>query len=169
MLKPIKLIEKHFEEFLCSLMLGYIMVSLNIEVFNRYVLNSPSAYTDEAARLLMIMIVFLGVPWAVKLDKHVIIDLIPVSEKWRTRRRVIALISHLIFITFSICFIFASIHAAEFHHMLGTVTEGMEIPYWIPLSILPAIFGLTIIRLLQRIYLLLTNKTLIEEHEVPHV
>ncbi|GAB3487716.1 TRAP transporter small permease [Marinomonas epiphytica] len=159
MYKLIKIIDQYFEEVLCSGMLTYIAVSLNAEVFNRYFLNSPSAFTDEIARTLMIMLVFLGVPWAVKLNKHVIIDLIPTSPKWKKKRTVIELISHAIFIVFCLLFINASYRAAEFHHMLGSVTEGLGLPYWLLLGALPAIFALTIIRLVQRIYKLLKTNT----------
>lgn len=157
--------DKYFEEFLCSIMIGYIAISLNIEVFNRYFLNSPSAYTDEIARTLMIMLIFLGVPWAVKLNKHVVIDLIPTSEKWRSRRVYIELISHLIFIVFSILFALASYRAAEFHHMLGSVTEGLGLPYWLLLGTLPGVFVLTVFRLLQRIYVLLKNRNVATPQE----
>lgn len=152
MLKLIKILDQYFEEVLCSTMLGYIAITLNIEIFNRYFLNSPSAYTDEIARTLMIMLVFLGVPWAVKLNRHVIIDLIPHSSAWQTRRMFIELISHVIFIVFCGYFITASYRAADFYQMLGAITEGLGIPYVYLLGALPWIFGLTIFRLLQRIY-----------------
>ncbi|WP_084035519.1 TRAP transporter small permease [Marinomonas ushuaiensis] len=165
MLKLIKIMDRYFEEFLCSLMLGYIAISLNIEVFNRYFLNSPSAYTDEIARTLMIMLIFLGVPWAVKSNKHVIIDLIPTSKAWQSKRVVIELISHIIFIVFSILFALAAYRAAEFHHMLGSTTEGLGIPYWLLLGSLPGIFVLTIVRLLQRIYTLLKTRNATDSQE----
>jgi len=150
--------DSYFEEFLCSIMLCYIAVSLNIEVFNRYFLNSPSAYTDEIARTLMIILIFLGVPWAVKSNKHVIIDLIPTSNKWQSKRFIIELISHCIFIIFSVFFSMSAYRAAEFHHMLGSMTEGLGIPYWLLLGSLPVIFTLTIVRLLQRMYILLKTR-----------
>ncbi|MGI9273254.1 MAG: TRAP transporter small permease [Endozoicomonas sp.] len=151
MIKLLKLLNHRFEEFLCSLMLGYIAVSLNIEVFNRYVLNSPSAYTDEIARTLMIFIVFLGVPWAVKLDRHVIIDLLSpdVSPKLRLTFQ---LFSKTLFIVFCVLFSHAAVRAAEFHHMLDSVTEGLRLPLWLLLGILPFSFGLTVIRLIQSMH-----------------
>ncbi len=157
--------DRYFEEFLCSLMLGYIAISLNIEVFNRYFLNSPSAYTDEIARTLMIMLIFLGVPWAVKSNKHVIIDLIPTTKAWQSKRVVIEFISHIIFIVFSILFALAAYRAAEFHHMLGSTTEGLRIPYWLLLGSLPGIFILTIVRLLQRIHILLKTRKATDHQE----
>ena len=148
MMKLLKLLNHRFEEFFCSLMLGYVAISLNIEVFNRYVLNSPGAYTDEIARTLMIFIVFLGVPWAVKLDRHVIIDLLSpeVSPKVCLAFQ---LVSKTLFIVFCVLFSLAAIRTQEFHHMLDSVTEGLRMPLWQLLMILPFSFGLTVIRLIQ--------------------
>lgn len=151
MLKIFRVIENRFEEFLCSCMLGYIAITLNAEVFFRYVLNSPSAYTDEVSRTLMIFIVFIGVPWAVKNDRHVIIDILPTTESWAKKRLVIEILSKIIFIGFCIAFIMASYRASLFHHMLGSTTEGLGLPYWILFGMLPLIFSLTILRLIQSI------------------
>ncbi len=151
MLKILRVIEDRFEEFLCSCMLGYIAITLNAEVFFRYVLNSPSAYTDEVSRTLMIFIVFIGVPWAVKNDRHVIIDILPTTASWKHKRLAITIVSKLLFIGFCLAFIIASYRASLFHHMLGSTTEGLGIPYWILFGMLPLIFSLTIVRLVQSI------------------
>ena len=146
--KCLKLLDQRFEESLCSLMLGYIAISLNFEVFNRYILNSPSAYTDEVARTLMIFIVFLGVPWAVKLNRHVIIDLLP-EDVAPGVRLIFQLASKTLFILFCLLFSHSAFRAAEFHHMLDSMTEGLRLPLWLLLGILPFSFCLTVIRLIQ--------------------
>lgn len=169
MFKFVKLLDRYFEEVLCSAMLAYIAISLNVEIFNRYFLNAPSAYTDEVARTLMIMLVFLGVPWAVKANRHVIIDLIPHSKIWQSRRLVIELISHVIFIVFSVFFAIAAYNAAAFYNMLGAVTEGLGVPYSFLLGALPCVFALTIVRLLQRIYTILKSGTPTKTQEVADV
>ncbi|ANG64641.1 hypothetical protein A8C75_20615 [Marinobacterium aestuarii] len=151
MLKILRVIEDRFEEFLCSCMLGYIAITLNAEVFFRYILNSPSAYTDEVSRTLMIFIVFIGVPWAVKSDRHVIIDILPTTASWAKKRLVIEILSKILFIGFCVAFIMASYRASLFHRMLGSTTEGLGIPYWILFGMMPLIFSLTIVRLVQSI------------------
>ncbi|WP_413112543.1 TRAP transporter small permease [Thaumasiovibrio sp. DFM-14] len=150
LLTIIKKIDQHFEEFFCSIMLGYIAISLNIEVLNRYVFMSPSAFTDEIARMLMLFIVFLGVPWAVKLNRHIIIDLWP-KDLSPKKTLVLDLISNIIFLVFAALFTHAAIEATGFHKMLGSKTEALGFEYWIQLSMLPFAFGLTCIRLVQKL------------------
>ncbi|MFP8967758.1 TRAP transporter small permease [Pokkaliibacter sp. CJK22405] len=148
-MRVLRLLERRFEEFLCSLMMAGIAILLNLEVIRRYVFNSPSSWSDEVCRTLMICIVFIGVPWAVKTNSHVIIDLIPVSN--RKLRGFFEILSKIIFMVFCGFFITSSVSAIEFHHMLGSETEGLQLPYWIMLMVLPLSFGLTILRLLQSI------------------
>ena len=150
LLTIIKKIDQHFEEFFCSLMLGYIAISLNIEVLNRYVFMSPSAFTDEIARMLMLFIVFLGVPWAVKMNRHIIIDLWP-QDISAAKKLCLDVISNILFLIFAYLFTQAALEAVDFHKMLGTKTEALGFEYWIQLSMLPFAFGLTCIRIIQKI------------------
>ncbi|MGR5144013.1 TRAP transporter small permease [Photobacterium sp. DNB23_23_1] len=150
LLTIIKKVDQHFEEFFCSIMLGYIAISLNIEVINRYVFMSPSAFTDEIARMLMLFIVFLGVPWAVKCNRHIIIDLWP-KDISPVKKLSLDIISNVMFLIFSYLFTQAALEAVEFHKMLGTKTEALGFEYWIQLSMLPFAFGLTCIRIIQNI------------------
>lgn len=151
MFKFVRILDAHFEEFFCALMLGYIAISLNIEVFNRYIFLSPSAFTDEIARMFMLFIVFLGVPWAVLKNRHIVIDLWPptISPK---KTLVLDLISSGCFLIFAVIFTSAAYDAMEFHKMLGSKTQALEFQYWIQLSMLPFAFALTCIRLIQKIY-----------------
>lgn len=150
LLNKLKIIADRFEEFLCSVMLGYIAVTLNIEVFNRYVLNSPSAYTDEISRTLMIFIVFIGIPWAVKTERHIIIDLLPKDSKYLLRL-ILEIVSKVLFSILCVLLVYASYLAIEFHHMLGSTTEGLELPLWLLLCVIPGSALLTIVRLVQSI------------------
>ncbi len=148
-------LDSYFEEFCCAAMLGYIAISLNVEVIARYVFNSPSAYTDEIARILMTGIVFLGTSLAIKQERHVIIDLFPDLSKKQSL--ILNLISNIIFIIFCVIFIFVAGRAVFFHKMLGTNTEGLGLPYWMVLLMLPVSFSLSILRLCQKIYFLIKN------------
>jgi len=148
-IKLLKIVVSHFEECLCSLMLGVIAISMNVEIFNRYILFSPSAYTDEIDRMLMLFIVFLGVPWAVKTEKHIIIDLWKTDIKPVTKL-ILELSSLLIFLIFSIIFSHAALEATEFHYMLASKTEALGFDYWIQLSMLPFAFTLTCFRIIQK-------------------
>lgn len=159
-MKIFHFLNENLEKVLCALMLGYLAVSLNVEIFARYVLNSPTSATDEIARILMICIVFLGTSLAVKTRSHVVIDILPnLPPKVSI---MIAIFADVVFIAFCIIFILSSFRAVGFHKMLNTSTDGLGLPYWILLSVMPISFVLTIVRLIQAIAL--SVKKLQEEH-----
>lgn len=156
MKKILRFLDDNLEKTLCALMLGYVAVSLNVEIFARYILNSPTAFTDEIARIFMICIVFLGTSLAVKTRSHVVIDVLPkLSPKASVAVNITA---DSIFIIFCFIFIASSFRAVSFHKMLKTSTDGLGLPYWILLSVMPLSFMLTILRLGQSIALSWKNR-----------
>jgi len=56
-------------------------------VFSRYVLGSPSSFTDELARYLMIWLGVLGAAYVSGRDGHVAIDVLPDRFAPPVRRR----------------------------------------------------------------------------------
>lgn len=148
-MKVLKFLEGHFEEMICACMMGYLALSLNIEIFARYVLNSPTAVTDEVARILMIGIVFLGTSLAVRTKSHVVIDLL--ADLPKKSSLMVSIASHLIFMVFSGMMVIASLQTVGFHKMLKTSTDGLGLPFWVLLSVIPFSFLLTILRLIQSI------------------
>jgi len=61
------------EENLAALCMAALLITLGLQVFTRYVLNDPFAWTEEASRYLYVYIVFLGASAAVSDRSHVAI------------------------------------------------------------------------------------------------
>lgn len=57
------------------------------QVLSRYVLASPSTFTDESARLLFIWTGLLGAAYATGQKQHLAIDLLPQSLRGKSQRR----------------------------------------------------------------------------------
>ncbi|MFC0180591.1 TRAP transporter small permease [Thorsellia kenyensis] len=64
------------------------------QVFSRYVLNSPSTFTDELARFLFIWVALFGAAYTVGLKKHLAIDFLLV--KYENTPKKLALLRILI-------------------------------------------------------------------------
>lgn len=47
-----------------------------LQFFTRYALNNSAAWTEEAARYLLVFVVFLGSSMCVRLDRHIQVDLL---------------------------------------------------------------------------------------------
>ncbi|MDW3209301.1 MAG: TRAP transporter small permease [Reichenbachiella sp.] len=59
-----------------SLLLGLMVINVLWQVASRYVLNDPSAFTDELSRYLLIWVGLLGAAYASGKGMHVAIELL---------------------------------------------------------------------------------------------
>lgn len=63
-------------EILLGVVVAVMVVGCFWQVFTRFVLNSPSKYTEELLRYLLIWMTMLGVPYAYGRDSHLSINLV---------------------------------------------------------------------------------------------
>lgn len=70
-----KILDKILETVL-GLMVAVMVIGCFWQVFTRFVLNSPSKYTEELLRYLLIWMTMIGVPYAFGKDRHLSINLI---------------------------------------------------------------------------------------------
>ncbi len=70
--------------FLVALMVAMV-ATVSWQVATRYLLNSPSSYTEELASYLLIWISLLGAAYALRLRAHLGIDIL--VRRFRRRRR----------------------------------------------------------------------------------
>lgn len=70
-----------------SLIAIVAIMTLNVlwQVFTRFILKTPSSYTEELARYLLVWLGLLGAAYAVGRKAHLAIDLLPMALKGRKR------------------------------------------------------------------------------------
>lgn len=61
---------------LCVALSSFLVVCVVWQVLSRYILNTPSTYTDEIARFLFIWVGLMGAAYALGQKKHLAIDLL---------------------------------------------------------------------------------------------
>ena len=71
------------------------------QVLARYVVKSPSSFTDELSRFLLIWVGLFGAAYALGKKKHLAIDLLPNRLKGKKKKRLEAIIN-LIIILFAL-------------------------------------------------------------------
>ncbi|MFC2119060.1 TRAP transporter small permease [Bacteroidota bacterium] len=81
-----KKIDKILELILIVLM-GVLVINVLWQVISRYLLKSPSSFTDELARFLLIWVGILGAGYAAGKKLHLAIDILP--SKLSEKRKVI--------------------------------------------------------------------------------
>lgn len=123
---------------LCVFLMALIVIDVLWQVFSRYVLKSPSSYTEEIARYLLIWIGVLGAAYASGQQMHLSIDLLSprLNEKNRIRLRV--LINCLVI---AFCFFIMVIGGGNLvyiDYILGQSSAALELPLWFVYLIIPA-------------------------------
>ena len=75
-------------EDVCFVLVIALAVVVFIQVFNRFILKAPMAWSEELAMLLFQWVVFLGAAVGVKRMSHFGIDLLVEKLSDKTRRRI---------------------------------------------------------------------------------
>ena len=88
-----KLVDKCLERLLMGLM-ALLVVDVLWQVLSRYVLASPSSFTDELAGFLLIWVGLLGAAYVTGQEGHLAIDLLErkVDAAWQRRLRALSLL-----------------------------------------------------------------------------
>jgi TRAP-type C4-dicarboxylate transport system permease small subunit len=93
-------IDKVLEWFLVLLM-SVLVVDVLWQVTSRYVMNSPSSYTDELAGYLLIWVGLLGAAYVAGKREHLAIDLL-IQRSSPERRRKLEMIISAVIVIFAI-------------------------------------------------------------------
>jgi TRAP-type C4-dicarboxylate transport system permease small subunit len=95
-----KIIDKSLEGFLVFLM-SVLVIDVLWQVTSRYVMNSPSNFTDELAGFLLIWVGLLGAAYVAGKRQHLAIDLL-VQKSSKKRKIKLEFIISIIIIIFAI-------------------------------------------------------------------
>lgn len=76
--------------------MAIMVINVTWQVLSRYIVQSPSSYTDELSRYLLIWLGMLGAAYVAGKNGHLAIDIYPQKLKGAARRRVFILINLII-------------------------------------------------------------------------
>ncbi len=127
-------------------LMGLSVVNVLWQVFTRFVLKDPSAFTDEAARFLLIWVGLLGAAYAAGQKMHLAIDLLPQALARRRNRRpfhlVGMLIEALIFMFAVGAMVYGGANLVRLTTLLGQHSAALGAPLGAVYSVLPFSGGL---------------------------
>lgn len=75
-MKVFKKINDNFERWCMMLLFVILFIIVMAGIISRVVFNSPFSWTEEAARLAFIWLVFMGISYGTKYDKHINVTII---------------------------------------------------------------------------------------------
>ena len=129
-----------------ALVIIMAVMVLNVlwQVFSRFLLGSPSSFTDELARYLLIWIGILGAAYVSGQNLHVAIDVLPKRFSEKTQRVLRLVVSWLI-ISFSLCaLVIGGSRLVYVVHVLDQNSPALQVPLSLVYLVIP-ISGVLII------------------------
>ena len=92
-------LNKSLEVFLVMLM-SILLIDVLWQVFSRYLLSSPSSFTDELAGFLLIWVGLLGAAYVAGRKEHLAIDIL-IQRSSPSRQKKLMLIIHVLILLFA--------------------------------------------------------------------
>ncbi len=143
-------IDEHFEEVLLIIFSVIMVVTIALQVFMRHVMSSSLSWSEELARYCFIWLVYIGISYGVKKQRHIKVDVMLVLLKDKGKV-VLNIISNFIFLAFAI---FVIIYGYDISRQLlgwGQTSPALHIPMGVVYLATPVGMALTSIRLIQQL------------------
>ena len=137
-----KQLNKVLEYTLIAIM-SILVIDVLWQVTSRYILSSPSSFTDELAGFLLIWVGLLGAAYVAGRNEHLAIDIVLQRSTGTRKKRLQILISLSIFLfSFSVMFI-GGIWLVYTRFILDVKSAALQLPLGYVYTVLP-ISGLLI-------------------------
>lgn len=138
-----KKIDKVLANILIIIM-SIMVINVLWQVFSRYFLGTPSSFTDELARYLMIWIGILGAAYVSGRNKHVAIDVLPSRLSAKTQRKLKFLVRFLIILFCLFALVIGGTRLVYITYILDQYSPALQVPLAAVYLIIP-ISGILII------------------------
>ena len=150
-MKHIKNFINEFEIYIGTVLLVFMFILLNVQVFSRYLFQHSLTWTEEASTIIFVWIGYLGASAAVYKQQHLRIDV--VLNMFRgVYKKIVLIITDLITMAFCIYMVFPMIkvikHLAKLHSVTLIMRLPMDLIYWV----LPFALVMQALRFVQEIY-----------------
>lgn len=136
-MKPVKnLLDRVLGTVLAALM-GAAVLNVVWQVFSRFALQSPSSFTDELARFLLVWMGLVGAAYAAGQRLHVAVDLLP-RDLAPSLQRALGVFVELAVLTFAVgVMIVGGVHLVALSFELGQHSAALGAPLGVVYLALP--------------------------------
>lgn len=125
-------------------LMGFMLFNVVWQVISRYIIGSPSTFTEELARFLLIWICLLGGAYAAGKKMHLSINLLP-NKLSKEGKRKLSIFNFSIVILFALLvMVIGGGRLVQISYVLGQSSSALDIPLAYIYSVLP-LSGLLII------------------------
>lgn len=140
-----------FRRKIDTILANFLVIIMSIMVINvlwqvasRFIVGSPSSFTDELARYLMIWIGILGAAYVSGQNMHVAIDVLPSRLSSKAQRRLKLIVKMLIILFCLTAMVIGGSRLVYITHVLDQNSPALQVPLSLVYVVIP-ISGLLII------------------------
>ena len=152
-MKVIRWLDNNVEKVICVTLLALMSIIIVVQVFFRYVLQNSLQWSEEIARYMFIWLIYIGISYGVKSDKHIAVDAV-YSFLPKKVKPFYALIGYVIFLAFAIIVVYYGVLVTANIAGSGQISNGAHVPMQY-VYVAPVVgMILTIIRLVQRLVIM---------------
>ena len=131
-----KIIDKTLETFLI-IILGFLVLDVVWQVASRYLLASPSKFTDEVAGFLLMWVSLFGAAYVTGKNQHMAINLLERKLQGQ-KKKILRLIINSVIILFAVfVFLIGGTWLVYTRFYLGQISPSLELPLGYVYLVLP--------------------------------
>ncbi|MBO0588559.1 TRAP transporter small permease [Sporosarcina sp. E16_8] len=145
----IRWFDRHIEELLLTILSTIMVAVIFVQVVMRQ-LDSSLSWSEELARFCFIWLIYIGISYGVKKQRHIKVDVILVflNQKGKV---IINIIANVLFMAFAVFVIIYGFEIANKLLGFGQKSPALQIPMGLVYMSAPIGMGLTLIRLIQNL------------------
>lgn len=148
-MKILRWLDRHTEEVLLVLFSAIMVAVIFLQVVMRQ-FDSSLSWSEELARYSFIWLVYIGISYGVKKDRHIKVDVLLLMLK-NKGKIILTIIANLLFMVFAIFVIRYGFDIASQLLAFGQKSPANQIPMGLIYLAAPVGMGLTLIRLVQNL------------------
>ncbi|HSJ36579.1 MAG TPA: TRAP transporter small permease [Planococcus sp. (in: firmicutes)] len=148
-MKILHWLDRHIEEVLLVLFSAVMVAVIFLQVVMRQ-FDSSLSWSEELARYSFIWLVYIGISYGVKKDRHIKVDVLLLVLK-NKGKIILTIIANLLFMAFAIFVIRYGFDIAMQLLNFGQKSPANQIPMGLIYLAAPVGMGLTLIRLVQNL------------------
>jgi TRAP-type C4-dicarboxylate transport system permease small subunit len=119
--------------------MGVMVINVLWQVFTRFIVGTPSSFTDELARYLMIWLGILGAAYVSGKNMHVAIDVLPLRASAKNQKKIKLVVSVLIIVFAFFAMVIGGLRLVYITYTLDQYSPALQMPlaavyFAIPLS-----------------------------------
>ncbi len=124
--------------------MSLMVVNVLWQVFTRFVVGTPSSFTDELARYLMIWVGVLGAAYVAGKNQHVSIDVFANKLSMNKQKKLSNFVGIIIILFAITALVIGGIRLVYISHILGQHSSALQIPLAYVYMVIP-ISGILVI------------------------